>query len=311
MFDAIVVGGGPCGVSTAIYLKRANVNVVVIEKSYVGGQVGRSSELDNYAGFVEKDTFTFCENMKHQLENLGVQIIRDCAVDVDLSDEKVKKIIGKKGTYEASTIILCIGADEKKLDLPNIDKYIGSGVSYCAVCDGNFFKNKVVCVVGGGSSAFEDAVYLSKLASKVHLIHRRETFTAERYLVQKVEALSCGEDAKMEVHTNTTVTALFGENTLNAVELTNEITREKTTLATDGLFLCIGRKPKLEFLIGKVETTKTGYIVVDKHMQTSVKGVFAGGDCIDKEVRQVVTAVADGAVISKGVLKYLDSINLK
>lgn len=308
MFDAVVVGGGPAGVSTAIYLKRANVNVVVIEKSYIGGQVGRSSELDNYAGYIDKDTFKFCENMQHQLEEFDIKVIRDCAIDVDFTNEKVKKIIGKKGTYEAKAIILCIGADEKKLDLPNIDKFIGSGVSYCAVCDGNFFKNKVICVVGGGSSAFEDAIYLSNLASKVHLIHRRDVYTAEKYLVQKVNALSKNENAKIEMHPNTTVTALYGGNTLNAVQLTNNLTNENTLLDTDGLFLCIGRKPKIDFLVGKIATTKTGYIVTNENMQTSVNGVFAGGDCIDKQVRQVVTAVADGAIISKNVLRYLDSI---
>ncbi|MBQ8749780.1 MAG: FAD-dependent oxidoreductase [Clostridia bacterium] len=303
-YDVIVVGGGPAGVSTAIYLKRANVNVAIIEKSFIGGQVGRTSELENYAGFIDKDAFVFCENLKTQLKNLDIKVIRDTVIDIET--EKIKKIIGKKGTYQCKVIILCIGADEIKLDLPNIDNFIGNGISYCAVCDGNFYKDKVVCVVGGGNTALEDAIYLSKIASEVHLIHRRDEYRAERFLVQAMEKLVNVPNPKIVLHKNTTVTQVLGQNSLEAVELNNVTTNEKTRLNTNGLFLCIGRKPKLEFLKGKIEITPSGYIKVSNNLETSVKGVFAGGDCIEKEVRQVVTAVSDGAILSRNVLKFLD-----
>ena len=303
LYDVLIVGGGPCGVSTAIYLKRANVNVALIEKSFIGGQIGKSSELENYAGYIEKDTFKFCENLKSQLKEFEIEVIKDTAIGLDA---KSKKIIGKKGTYQAKVIILCIGADEVKLDLPNIDNFVGKGVSYCAVCDGNFYKDKIVCVLGGGNSALEDSIYLSKLAKEVHLIQRRDEYKAERFLVSTMSSRTKQNGGNIVEHKRMTVTNVFGDDKLNAIELTNLVTNEKSVLNTDGLFLCIGRKPKLDFVKGELEVTNTGYIKVDEKLQTSAKGIFAGGDCIEKTVRQVVTAVADGAILSKNVLSYLD-----
>lgn len=305
MFDALIVGGGPCGVSTAIYLKRANVNVAIIEKSYIGGQIGKSSELANYAGYIENDTFVFCDNLKKQLKSFDIQVIRDTAIGIDVEN---KNIFGKKGTYQSKAIILCIGADEVKLDLPNVDNYLGGGVSYCAVCDGNFYKDKTVCVLGSGNTAVEDAIYLSKLAKVVHIIYRKDTLKAERFLITTMDNQTVKNGGNIVEHKCSTVTGVFGENKLDSVEITNVNTGDKSILKTDGLFLCIGRKPNLQFLDNKIEISSSGYIKVDDKFQTSVKGVFAGGDCIEKTVRQVVTAVADGAIISKNVLTYLDEI---
>lgn len=304
-YDAIVIGGGPAGVSTAIYLKRANINVAVIEKTYIGGQIGKSSELANYAGFVEKDTFVFCQNMKNQLAEFNIDVIRDRVVDLNLNAQNEKIIIGNKGTYSAVSIILCIGADAVKLDL-DTSGINDNGISYCAVCDGNFYKDKVVCVVGGGNSALEDAIYLSNLAKEVHLVHRREDYKAESYLINELKK-KISTTNKIFEHKNQEVTKVFGNNKLEEVELTNNVTSEQQRLKVDGLFLCIGRKPNLEFLKNKVETSN-GYIKVDAKFETSASGVFAGGDCIDKQVRQVVTAVADGAMISKQVAKYIESV---
>lgn len=304
MYDVLIVGGGPAGVSSAIYLKRANVNVAIIEKSFIGGQIGKSAELVNYAGFVDGDTFEFCENLKTQLKNFDIPVIRDTIIGLDVQNDK--NLIGEKGTYQSKAIILCIGADAVKLELPNIEKYEGQGVSYCAICDGNFYKDKVVCVVGGGNSALEDAIYLSKLSKEVHLIHRKDQYRAEKYLVNVMENIANQQNHKIIEHKNKFVSNILGEDKLCAVELTDVVTNEKSIVNTDGLFLCIGRKPNINFLKNVVKITDGGYIAVDENFETNIEGVFAGGDCIEKTLRQVVTAVADGAMISKSVLKYLD-----
>jgi thioredoxin reductase (NADPH) len=300
IYDCVIVGGGPCGVSSALYLKRAGKNIVVVEKYALGGQVLLTNKISNYAGFLDVSGEDLANNMEKQLSSLNVPIIYDEVISLDFSD-KIKKVITKKLTLNTKSIILSLGAENRKLDIQGEKELLGKGVSYCATCDGNFYKGMDVAVIGGGNSAFQDAIYLSSLAKKVYLIHRREFFRAEDYLVKEVQNLVTSN--KVELLLNENVLQINGKDFVENITLKNAKDDSLKTIEVQGVFIAVGRAPHTDFIKGI--NFEDGYILVDDKFRTNVEGVFAGGDVIKKSLRQISTAVSDGAILSVSVMEYL------
>ena len=283
-FDVAVIGGGPAGLSAAIFTTRAGLSTICFEKLVVGGQAALSYDISNYPGFKSISGFDLTQKMFEQA--------KECGTTFTFGEvEKIKKtktgfsIVTKTEKYLANKIIISTGTISRKLGL-NEEKFIGRGVSYCASCDGNFFKGKNVAIVGGGDSAFEYAEYLSRIAKKVYLLNRSDKFKANNFRVEKAKQIK-----NLEIMANVQVQNLIGEETLSAVTLNNN-----KTLTIDGLFVAIGHDPKLDFLDFEIDRDKNGYIVVDEYMKTSEKNVYACGDIVSKHFKQVITACSDGAI---------------
>ena len=286
-FDVAVIGGGPAGLSASIFASRAGLKVICFEKLAIGGQAALSHDIANYPAFKTVSGFELTQKMLDQAKLNGTEIVFG---DV----QKVKKLKSgfsiktKKETYQASKIIIACGTKARQLGLDE-ERYIGKGISYCASCDGGFFKNKNVAVVGGGDSAFVYAEYLARLANKVTLLNRSDTFKASKIRIENVARLK-----NVKVLTNAKLTSLEGDQTLTGINFKHNNVNKK--LSIDGLFVAIGHIPNLDFLDFEIKLDKNGYIVVDKEMRTSEKNVFACGDIISKNFRQVITACADGAI---------------
>ena len=301
IYDVIVIGAGPAGVSSAIYLKRANKKVVVFEKNVVGGQVAITPDVKNYAGFNGESGFELASIMQKQLEENNIELRFEEVVKADLKG-KEKIIYTHNGTFYAHAVILCLGAGSKKLNAVGEKKLAGKGVSYCATCDGNFFKNKDVVVIGGGNTALEDVLYLSNLCKKVILVHRRDEFRADPITVDTVKSLE-----NVEICYSSTVSEFLGETFLEGIRLKDLKTNQEKDISVSGAFVSIGRAPDIDFLNGEVEVDNMGYIMCNQSLQTNIEGVFVAGDIRPKMLRQIVTAVSDGAEASVFALNYLRS----
>ena len=289
VYDMIVIGGGPGGYTAALYAARAGLDVLVLEKLSAGGQMALTSQIDNYPGFPDGiDGFQLADNMQQQAERFGAKTELAEVLSVELVGAP-KRIHTTEGDFSARAVVIATGADARKLGLPKEWDLTGKGVNYCAHCDGHFYKGKTVAVVGGGNTAVADALYLSRLAEKVILIHRRDTLRAT-----KVYHNALQEAGNVEFIWNSTVSRLLHDDRLTGVELTNVQTGEKQEIACDGLFVSIGRKPNTE-LFPQLAVDEGGYIIADETTKTSIPGVFAVGDVRTKELRQIVTAVSDGA----------------
>ena len=299
MYDLIIIGGGPAGVAAGIYAKRAGLNVAIFEKMFVGGQIANTFALENYPGF--KDPISgadFALELFGQCSNIGVPIMNE-EVTAAILEGDIKTVTTEKNDYQCKAVIIASGAGVRKLGLPEEEKFTGKGVSYCATCDGSFFKNKAVAVQGGGNTAVTDALYLSALAQKVYLIHRRDTFRADNALIEKL-----GERENIEILYNSTVSKINGEDKVSGIEVESIVTEEKKNIDVDGLFVAIGRIPDTRFLdYGFMD--ERGYIQTDEDMNVGINGVYAAGDVVKKKLRQVVTAVADGAVAATSAVEYL------
>lgn len=302
IYDTIIVGGGPAGLTAAIYLARANKSVLVLERNIPGGQMVNTPIIENYPGFEKIDGVSLALNMKAQVEKLDVEIKQTDVLRYNLQG-KIKQIFTYNDTLSAKTIILALGASNKQLECKNEQKFLGRGVSYCATCDGSLFSGKEVAVVGGGNTAFTDVVYLSDICKKVYLIHRRDEFRADKVLISQVEKLA--KSGKVEFILNSTVSAINGDNHVISININNKITEQNTVLPISALFIAIGRTPDTSLLSGQINLTPNGYIITDENMQTNIPGVFAAGDCRDKNLRQIVTATSDGAISSLSALTYL------
>ena len=299
VYDMLIIGGGPAGYTAALYAARAGFDTVVIEKMGPGGQMALTGDIDNYPGFEEGvDGFTLGMKMQKGAERFGAKTVYDEVKAVDFS-EKTKKVETKKGVYLAKTVAISTGADARELGLGE-KKLIGKGVHYCAHCDGRFYKGKTVVVVGGGNSAAADALYLSRLAEKVYIVHRRDTLRATKVYH---EPLMKAEN--VEFLWNTTVADFIVDKRVTGVKLRDVNTGKERELAVNGVFVSIGRKPATEFLGGALELDAGGYIVADESTKTSAEGVYAIGDVRTKALRQVVTAVADGAVAVHYAEEYM------
>lgn len=291
MYDILMIGGGPAGLTAAIYGARAGLSVAVVEKAAPGGQITSTHQLENYPGFVQGISGgEFSQELLEQARRFGAQVFADEIVSLQL-EGKIKTAEGKNGKYQSKTVILALGAAPRKLGIPGEEQYVGMGVSYCATCDGAFFKGLRVAVVGGGDTAFEDALYLADLAAEVYLIHRRETFRAQRYLIEKAEK-------KENIHfiRQAVPLEIGGGMDLEYIILQNVQTGERQKLAVEGVFVAVGQQPDTALVQGKVDLDAAGYIEADENTGTNIPGVFAAGDVRKKALRQVVTAAADGAV---------------
>lgn len=302
IYDLIIVGGGPCGLSASVYAGRSGIRTLLLEEYACGGQILNTYEIKNYPGFENISGPELASKIQNQAEILGTEIKYEKAIDFDFSG-KIKVVKTQKNTYLAKTIILSLGARPRKLGLEREEELTGKGVSYCAICDGGFFKNKKVAVVGGGNSAIEDAPYLTNLASNAYLINRSKKYRAQATLLNKVKSLEAQN--KIQIFEDTVVTKLLGDKKLESIIIKNIVTEKEQQLDVDGLFIEIGRIPNTEMLKDKLQLDEYNYIVTDKNLMTSVSGVFAGGDVIQKTLRQIVTAGSDGAICATNAQNFL------
>ncbi|MCI6285913.1 thioredoxin-disulfide reductase [Acidaminococcus fermentans] len=300
VYDILIIGGGPAGYTAALYGARSGFATAVLEKLSPGGQMATTSDVENYPGFPGVvDGFELGERMQEGAEKAGAETFFAEVSKVDLlADPKVVET--SEGTFLGRTVILATGAHPRKLGIPQEEALVNRGVAYCATCDGNFYKDKVVVVNGGGNTAVGDALYLAKLASKVYLVHRRDTLRATPIYLQRLK------DAGVEIIWNSVVSGLQADKKLTGVELTDVKTGEKRVLPADGLFVAIGQLPESSLAAGQVATDKAGYILAGEDTKTSVPGVFAVGDVRTKAVRQIITAAADGAVAVHYAEEYLN-----
>ena len=305
MYDIIIIGGGPAGLTASIYALRARKSVLLIEKMVVGGQVTQTNEIENYPGFEKITGPELSMKMFEQAEKLGLQTVFSDVKTLSLVGD-VKTVETFDGTFEAKTVILAMGAVARQLDIDSEREYMGRGVSYCATCDGNFYRDKIVAVVGGGNSSVGEAIYLSNIAKKVYLIHRRESFRANESDLQKVRALAEGENAKIEILTNTTVKDIEGNGKVESIILTNLSEKTEKEVAVDGVFVAIGRRPDTAILQDVITLDESGYILTDEEMHTNVAGVFAAGDVRKKGLKQIVTACSDGAIAATEAIEMLN-----
>ncbi len=303
-FDTVILGGGPAGLSAAIYSCRGACSTAVIDTCIMGGQPTNYLELENYPGFSKIGGFELMEKFEAHANMFGVQQLAMQEIEfIDLKSTP-KIIKTKEHTIEAKTVIIATGAKPMKLNIPGENEFIGRGVSYCAVCDAAFYKDKVVSVVGGGNSALEEANYLTRFAKKVYLIHRRDSFRADKIVQERVLA-----NPKIELICDTIVEKIMGQELVNGLMLKNVKTEAISVLPVDGIFPYIGITPNVEYISGQLNQDAGGFILTDETMQTSLNGVFAVGDVRKTPLRQVITAAADGAVGAVYAAKYLETLS--
>ena len=301
MFDIVVIGAGPGGYTAALYAARAGFSVLVLEKMTPGGQMGTTDVIDNYPGFPEGvGGFDLAMQMKQGAERFGVKTKMAAVRSVELGED-VKKVITAKEEIEAKAVIIATGAHPRPLDIEREAELVGKGVSYCATCDGMFFKGKDVAVVGGGNTAVSDVLYLAKICRKVYLIHRRDELRASRIYRKTLESLE-----NVELVLNSEVTQLQAEQKVSAVSVKNKVSGDVRELPVEGLFIAVGNIPNSELFSGQLNMDENGYILADETTKTSIPGVFAVGDVRKKALRQVITAAADGAVASYFAEEYFN-----
>ena len=299
MYDVLIIGAGPAGLTAAIYACRAEKRTLVLEAKTYGGQIINTPDIANYPVAPGISGFDFATTLYNQAKNLGAEVKFEKVTEV--RDGNVKTVVTPKNTYEAKTVIVATGAENRKLGVEGEDKLIGRGVSYCATCDGNFFRKKVVAVAGGGNTAVEDALYLADLAEKVYLIHRRDAFRADAALVSKLK-----ERENVELVLNANVTKLVYDQRLQGVEVTDKFTGETKVLDVAGLFVAVGQVPENQNFAQLIDLDKSGYAIAGEDCLTKVPGIFVAGDNRVKDVRQLITAASDGAVAATAAIKYLN-----
>ena len=302
IYDMIIIGGGPAGYTAALYSSRAGFDTLVLERMAVGGQMTLTDVIDNYPGFAQGiDGIQLSQNMQQGAERFGTLTMYDEVVSVDLVSEIKEIETAYSGKLYAKTVVIATGANPRELGLVNEQELLGAGIHYCAHCDGRFYKDKVAVVVGGGNSAVSDALYLSHLCKKVYLVHRRDVLRATKIYHEPVMKAQ-----NIEFCYNSVVSKVESENgRVSSISLIDVKTNEKREIECDAVFISIGRKPATEFLDGQLELDNGGYIVADESTKTAIDGVFAVGDVRTKVLRQVVTAVSDGAVAAHYAEEYL------
>lgn len=302
MYDIIIIGSGPAGLSAAIYAQRACLDTIVIEKNGIsGGQVLNTWEVDNYPGFPGVTGFELSRQFREHANKLGARVVQDEVVQVELSGN-VKKVVCEEETYEARCVILASGAHHRTLEVPGEEELRGAGVSYCATCDGAFFRGRTVAVVGGGDAALEDAIFLARMCEKVYIVHRRDKLRGAKRLQERLQALE-----NIEFVWNSETAAIEGNGQVEALRLRQTKTGEERRLDVDGVFIAVGIAPESELYAGQLELDEQGYIRADESGQTSVPGVFAAGDVRTKALRQILTAASDGANCVASTERYLQA----
>ncbi|CZR97492.1 MULTISPECIES: thioredoxin-disulfide reductase [unclassified Clostridioides] len=300
MVDIIVIGAGPAGLTSAIYAMRAGLSVTVFEKSIYGGQVASTSEVENYPAVQKISGVEFSNNIYNQAIAQGVDIQFDEVEEINL-EGKIKVVKTSSGEHKAKAVILANGVERRKLGCEGEEKFTGRGVSYCATCDGAFFKDKEVAIVGGGNTALEDALFLANNCTKVYLIHRRDSFRGEEVLEKSVKARK-----NIEILYNHGVEKIEGEKTVSNIEVKNLKTEEKRTIDVSGIFIAIGLKPNNKMFENVLDLDEGGYIISDESCTTSVEGVYVAGDSRTKFLRQIITAASDGAIAAVQAANYIN-----
>ena len=302
MYDIVIIGAGPAGLTAAVYARRAEKSVLVVEKETFGGQITHSPKVENYPGTLRMSGNEFAEKLVEQALALGAEIELDEITSIE-AGEKIKKVIGKNAVYEAKSVIIASGSKHRTLGAENEERFVGAGVSYCAVCDGAFYKDREVAVIGGGNTALQEAVMLSELCKKVTLVQNLAFFTGEKKLLDLLE-----KKENVEFITNSVVCAIDGDDSLSSIRIINTETKEEKTLFVDGIFVAIGQEPENEPFRAVSSLDDYGYIISGEECESGTEGIFVAGDCRTKRVRQIATAVADGAVAAVNACKFVDSL---
>ena len=293
MYDLIIIGAGPAGMTSALYALRANKKVLLLESKSYGGQILNTNLIENYPGIPKVSGFEFSENLFNQIKELGVDFKNETVTRI----EKDKSVITNKDTYKANAIIIATGAENRKLNIDREEEFIGKGVSYCATCDGNFYKGKKVAVVGGGNTALEDAIYLSNICEKVYLIHRRDSFRGEVKYIDEIKNKS-----NIDIIINSNVIKLNGSDKLESIDINTN--GNISTIEVSGLFVAIGQVPKNEIFANIIELDN-GYIASKDGVHTNVEGIYVAGDTRVKDLRQLTTAVSDGSIAATIAIKEM------
>ncbi|MCH5167007.1 MAG: thioredoxin-disulfide reductase [Erysipelotrichales bacterium] len=301
MYDVIIIGAGPAGLTSSIYSRRANKKTLVLEALSYGGQIINSLDIENYPVEFHISGFDFATKLYEQAKSLGAEIYFEKVTEIKNNDD-YKEVITSNNTYKTKSVIIATGAENRKLGLENENELVGKGISYCATCDGNFYKDKVVAVQGGGNTAIDDALYLSEIASKVYLIHRRDEFRADEAMVNKLK-----EKDNVEFFLNSSVTKLNAKDNLESIEVTNK-DGETKELEVSALFVAIGRTPANADFENLIKVDEAGYIVASEDCHTNIPGIFVAGDNRTKDVRQLVTATNDGAIAAIEASKYISNL---
>lgn len=295
IYDLIIIGMGISGISAAIYAKRSNLNVLVLDKSMPGGLLNNIENIDNYPGYIHISGPDLAQKLFEQLNSLEIEMKYEEVINIEALQE-IKKVKTTTGEYETKRVLIASGRSQRTLGLPNEKELLGKGISTCALCDGNFFKDKEVAVVGGGNSALQESLYLSRLVKKIYLIHRKNEFTAQPEIIDKVKSTD-----NIEILYNKNIKEILNNND----KLSGLILDDGLKLNVEGLFIYIGFTPKAEFIKELNITNEAGYILVDDKMETKVKGIYASGDIIKKQVYQLVTGASEGAIAAVNIISSL------
>lgn len=298
-YDIVIVGAGTAGLSAAIYVVRAGKSVIVLEATTHGGQIVNTPEVENYPGIKKISGFEFANNLYEQAKSLGAEVVYEKVIGIEVNGEE-KIVHTAKEDYQAKAVILATGAKNRPLGLEHEKEWIGAGISYCATCDGMFYRGKDVAVAGGGNTALENAIFLTNYCRKVYLIHRRDAFRGEEKLLQTLK-----EKPNVEFVLNANITRLIGEDGVDGVEVEDKNTHEKRVIDVMGLFVAIGQMPENSEFINVVDLDKGGYIEAKEDCKTKTKGIFTAGDCRTKKVRQLATAASDGAIAALAACEYI------
>jgi len=300
MHDVLIIGGGMAGLTAGIYARRAGLDVLLFEKMFIGGQIATTYSVENYPGFDEPITgHELAMKIEKHARKFGLEILYDEVIGLKL-DGKIKKVITENKEYETKAIILAMGAQPKTLGLEKEDNFRGRGVSYCATCDGAFYRDKRVAVVGGGDTAAEDALFLAQYVNKVHLIHRRNELRSYKLLQRKVL-----ENKKIEIHWDSVVNEIIGETEVTGVRISNIQSGDSNVIEVDGVFVAIGIQPNSSIVTDSIVTDEAGFVVADECMRTNLPGVFVAGDLRKKPMWQIITAASDGAIATLAAQRYI------
>ncbi len=302
-YDTIIIGGGPGGLTASLYACRSGMNTLLIEKAFLGGRAVEQHNIENYPGYPQGVSgMELIEKMKEQSKKFGAKIVYDEVKKIS-KENKIFLLKGNNNNYLTETIIIATGSTPKKLNIPGEEEYGGKGVSYCATCDGPFFKDKVLIVVGGGNTALEEALYLTKFAKEIHLVHRRDRFRGDKILQNRVFSTK-----KISTLFNSIVLEIKGTDSVKSVIISSTKDNTHQEIKCDGIFIYVGSKANTNFLENFLELDENGYIITGEDMKTSVEGIFACGDVRSKKLRQIVTACAEGAIAAHSAEKYLSLI---
>lgn len=303
-YDVVIVGAGPAGITAYLYAKRSLLETILIDKGFIGGQLLIIDLIENYPGFPDGISgYELAEKMKAQIEKLGFNFLQQEVIKLEIKNNYKFLLLKSGEILKSKAVILALGASPKKLGIPGEGELTGKGVAYCATCDGPLFKDEIIAVLGGGDTALQEALFLTKFAKKIYLIHRRDSFRATPILQKRVQ-----ENEKITLVLNTVVEEIIGSTQVEKIKIKNRISGEESFLDVSGVFIFIGYQPETEWLKGIVELDPQGFILVNKEQQTSLEGAFACGDCVSKDVRQIVNACGEGAVAALMAEKYLNEI---